>query len=104
MKDKSKISALVCVDSARCLWKSTNGKGPLDILWELKQLYDNDDKVTISPCRCIFGCTYGPRVDLINHDTKEKNLYGSIQGIFEISVRGKVTINQLPQDLNKLIG
>ena len=103
MKNKPKISALICVDPARCLRKTVDNKTPLDILWDLKQAFDSSDEVNVTPRKCIFGCTYGPRMDVINHETKEKTVYGSIDGKVEISVRGIVDMNKIPNNPQDLI-
>lgn len=103
MNNKPKISALVCIDPSRCLQKRIDNKTPLDILWDLKNQFKEQDNIKVTPCKCIFGCTYGPRVDIINHETKEKTLYGSINGTVNISVRGKVEMNKIPSDPNDLI-
>ena len=103
MENKPKISALICVDPARCLWKKIDNKTPLDILWELKQAFDSSENVNVTACKCIFGCTYGPRMDIINHETKEKTIYGSIDGEVEISVRGVVNMNKIPNNPQDLL-
>ena len=102
MNNKPKISALVCVDPARCLWKTIEGKTPLDLAWELKQQFGSSKDINTTPCKCIFGCTYGPRIDIINHETKEKTLYGSVNKKVEISVRGIVAMNKIPKNVNEL--
>ena len=63
--------------------------------------HDLAGRVQATPCRCIFGCTYGPRIDVINRATGEKILYGSVEAQVYISVRGRVDMNQIP---NGLIG
>ena len=57
------------------------------------------DRVQATPCRCIFGCTYGPRIDVINRATGEKVLYGSLEAPVVISVRGRVDMKKIPDQL-----
>jgi len=61
-----------------------------------------EDRVQATPCRCIFGCTYGPRIDIINRATGEKLLYGSVEGRVNISVRGRVDMKRIPENLIEL--
>lgn len=60
-------------------------------------------RVKATPCQCIFGCTYGPRFDVFNRSTGEKTLYGTVSGPVTISVRGRVTMERIPENLQDLI-
>ena len=60
-------------------------------------------RVQATPCRCIFGCTYGPRIDVINRATGEKILYGSVEAPVNISVRGRVDMKKIPEGLFELV-
>ena len=61
------------------------------------------DRVQATPCRCIFGCTYGPRIDVINRATGEKILYGSVEATVNISVRGRVDMKKIPEGMIELV-
>ena len=99
------LNIIVCVDPRRCLALGYRGRNSMDILRSIQELAREDgleDRVKATPCRCIFGCTYGPRIDVINRATGEKTLYGSVGGPVEISVRGRVNMEQIPGDLRGL--
>ncbi len=74
------LNVIVCVDPRRCLSQRYNGLNGADLLGDLQTLVSEqglDDQVQVTPCRCIFGCTYGPRVDVIRRWSGETRLYGS---------------------------
>ncbi len=62
-----------------------------------------EERVRVSPCQCIFGCTYGPRADVIRRWDGNKRLYGSVSGRVTISVRGRVDMNAIPVDLSDML-
>jgi hypothetical protein len=100
------LNIIVCVDPRRCLALKSKGRNSLELLREIGGLVGEqglDDQVKATPCQCIFGCTYGPRIDVINRRTGEKILYGAVSGPVNISVRGKVTMERIPNDLQDLI-
>lgn len=99
---KSELNIIVCVDPQRCLALKHQGRDSLELLQSIReQLGEHglEDRVRATPCRCIFGCTYGPRIDVINRTTGEKTLYGSVEATVDISVRGRVNLKQLPREL-----
>ena len=102
---KSELNIIVCVDPRRCLNLKYRGRNSGQLLQDIQeQVRDQglDDRVQATPCRCIFGCTYGPRIDVINRATGEKILYGSVEAPVYISVRGRVDLKQIPEGLIEL--
>ena len=66
---KRDLNIIVCVDPVRCLSLEYQGKNSETLLREIQeQVKDQglEDRVQATPCRCIFGCTFGPRIDIIN--------------------------------------
>ena len=51
----------------------------------------------------MFGCTYGPRIDVAQHWSGEKLLYGIIDANVLIARRGQVGFTRIPNDLSRLI-
>lgn len=102
---KRELNIIVCVDPQRCLTLEYQGRNSERLLQEIQdQIRDQGmaDRVQATPCRCIFGCTYGPRIDVINRVTGEKILYGSVDAPVNISVRGRVDMNRIPDHLIEL--
>ena len=100
------LNIIVCVDPRRCLSLRIKGRNSLELLQELRDLVIDQGltgQVKSTPCQCIFGCTYGPRIDVINRDTGKKTLYGAVSGPVSISVRGKVAMKEIPDNLQDLI-
>lgn len=100
------LNIIVCVDPRRCLSQLCEGRNGADILRELRASVTKEglvDQVQVTPCRCIFGCTYGPRIDVIQKWSGEKLLYGSIEGQALISHRGRVRFSKIPPDLGEII-
>mgnify|MGYP001082798222 CR=1 len=100
------LNIIVCVDPRRCLALRYNGRSSLELLREIGDLVGEQGlggQVRATPCQCIFGCTYGPRLDVINRGTGEKTLYGAVSGPVTISVRGRVSMERIPDDLQDLI-
>ena len=82
------------------------GRNGRELLQEIQdQVRDHGlaDRVQATPCRCIFGCTYGPRIDVINRATGEKILYGSVEATVNISVRGRVDMKKIPEGMIELV-
>ena len=100
------LNIIVCVDPRRCLQQYIHGRNGEQLLADLQQFARQEgmeDRVQVTPCRCIFGCTYGPRVDVARRWAGEKRLYGSVQGKAAISRRGAVEFSEIPPDLLDLI-
>lgn len=62
-----------------------------------------EERVSVTECQCIFGCTYGPRADLIRRWDGQKRLYGSVSGPVTISVRGRVDMQAIPERLADIL-
>ena len=62
-----------------------------------------EETVQVTPCRCIFGCTYGPRIDLVQRRSGEKVLYGIGTGEVTITRRGMVSLREIPADLAEMV-
>ena len=102
----ARLNIIVCVDARRCLALNFRGRNSLELLQDLQDQVETEglaERVVATPCQCIFGCTYGPRIDVINRDTRRKTLYGAVTGAVSISVRGRVQLEQIPEDLRQLI-
>lgn len=102
---KPDLNIIVCVDPQRCLTLKYQGRNSGTLLQEIQdQVRDQGlaERVQATPCRCIFGCTYGPRIDVINRATGEKVLYGSVEAPVIISVRGRVDMKKIPDHLIEL--
>jgi predicted metal-binding protein len=100
------VNVIVCTDPSRCLKRYSHGRNGDQLLEELQQLVSQhrlQDQVQVTPCRCIFGCTYGPRIDVARRWSGEKVLYGTAQGQASISRRGTVRFSEIPEDLLDLI-
>jgi hypothetical protein len=100
------LNIIVCVDRRKCLNAKAGGlNGPV-LLEELRASVEDSglqDQVQVTPCRCILGCTYGPRIDVAQRWSGEKVLYGTTEGRVTISIRGRVTFSRIPEDLASLI-
>jgi hypothetical protein len=97
------LNIIVCVNPRRCLLQHSYGRSSDDLLRGLRQVVRNqrlEEQVQVNPCRCIFGCTYGPRIDVARRWSGEKVLYGTIEGEATISRRGRV---EILEDLSRLI-
>ena len=83
-----------------------NGRNGSQLLAELQQAARDPslaDQVQVTQCQCIFGCTYGPRIDVARRWSGEKAIYGSIEGDAYITLRGVVRFAQIPEALSDLI-
>ena len=102
---KPDLNIIVCVDPQRCLTLEFGGRDSRELLQEIQDQVSGHGlagRVQATPCRCIFGCTYGPRIDVINRATGEKLLYGSVEASVYISVRGRVNMKKIPDSLFEL--
>lgn len=103
---KPDLNIIVCVDPQRCLMLEYRGRNAEKLLQEIRdqvRAHGLADRVQATPCRCIFGCTYGPRIDVINRATGEKILYGSVEATVNISVRGRVDMKKIPEGMIELV-
>ena len=62
-----------------------------------------EEAVQVTPCLCIFGCTYGPRIDLAQRWSGEKVLYGIGNGKVSITRRGEVNLWEIPPSLPEMV-
>lgn len=100
------VNIIVCTDPARCLHRSSHGRNAEQLLQELQHAVDQhrlQEQVQVTACRCIFGCTYGPRIDVARRWSGEKLLYGTVQGQADITRRGAVRFSKIPEDLLDLL-
>ena len=99
------LNIIVCVDPRVCGhpgFPGVNGYELLDGLDETVREHGLEERVSVTECQCIFGCTYGPRADVIRRWDGQKLLYGSVSGSVTISVRGSVDMNAIPNDLSDM--
>ena len=100
------LNIIVCVDPSKCLFQQSHGRNGMQLFQALRQGVrerELGNRVQVTPCRCIFGCTYGPRVDVARRWAGDKVLYGTIQGEVTISRRGRVIFSEIPEDVLDLI-
>ncbi len=100
------LNIIVCVDARKCLWAESYGRSGEELLAELRRAVDDEDleeAVQVTPCYCIFGCTYGPRIDLVQGWSGEKILYGIGTGEVTITRRGKVSLREIPPNLSEMV-
>ena len=100
------LNIIVCVDSRKCLWAESYGRSGGDLLAELRHAVNEEgleEAVQVTPCYCIFGCTYGPRIDLVRRWSGEKVLYGIGTGEVAITRRGKVSLREIPPNLSEMV-
>ena len=100
------LNIIVCVDPRECLRKRSHGRNGADLLRELRETVDRQGlahRVQVTPCRCIFGCTYGPRMDVVRRWSNEKLLYGTVEGEATITRRGRVRFSQIPESADQLV-
>ena len=102
----TKRNIIVCTDPRRCAWIESYGRNGVELFRSIVnavEAMEMDNQVMVTPCSCIFGCTYGPRIDLIDRETGEKTLYGIGTGEVTITRRGRVSLNEIPEDLSEMI-
>ncbi len=101
------LNVIVCTDPRRCGYlRDDAGRNGGELLAALQESVEADgltDRVQVSRCRCIFGCTYGPRIDVARPKGGGKVLYGVVEGRAVISRRGAVDFRRIPAELGRLI-
>ena len=100
------LNIIVCVDARKCLWAESYGRSGGELLAELRHAVDDEgleEAVQVTPCYCIFGCTYGPRIDLVQRWSGQKILYGIGTGEVSITRRGKVSLREIPPSLPEMV-
>ena len=100
------VNVIVCTDLRHCAYLQNNGRTGLQLLAELQQAALDPslgDQVQVTQCQCIFGCTYGPRIDVARRWSGEKVIYGSIEGDAYITLRGVVKFAKIPEALGDLL-
>ena len=98
----SELNIIVCVDQRQCAHLRSNGRNGPELLEELRAAIEDHglkERVQVTHCRCIFGCTYGPRIDVAKRWSGEKALYGTMEGEVTISIRGRVKMSKIPAEL-----
>ncbi len=96
------LNIIVCVDKRRCLSAEFDGRNGPALLEDLRSTvkeYGLKDRVQVTACHCILGCTYGPRIDVARRWSGEKILYGITDREVTISIRGRVTMLKIPTEL-----
>ena len=74
------LNVIVCLDRRHCLNATYDGRNGPALLEELRAYVEEsglEEQVQVTPCRCILGCTYGPRIDVAQRWSGEKRLYGA---------------------------
>ena len=100
------LNIIVCVDPRKCRFVCSKGRNGAELFQELSSAVRDQglqDAVQVTPCRCIFGCTYGPRIDLARRWSGEKVLYGAIDGEATITRRGTVRFREIPKEISRII-
>jgi len=104
--NRLELNIIVCVDARKCLWAESYGRSGGDLLAALRRTVDEEglkETVQVTPCFCIFGCTYGPRIDLAQRWSGKKILYGIGTGEVSITRRGAVSLREIPPDLREMV-
>ncbi len=105
-KPRPDLNVIVCVDPRKCLYARSQGRSGAELLQELQVVARElgvQDAVQVTPCRRIFGCTYGPRINVAKRWSGEKVLYGSINGEATITRRGTVRFRKIPHQISRVI-
>ena len=100
------LSIIVCLDPRECLRKQSHGRNGADLFREVREAVEQEglsERVHVTPCRCIFGCTYGPRMDVVQRWSGEKLLYGSIEGEATRTRRGRGAFSMIPESVSQLL-
>jgi predicted metal-binding protein len=101
------LHIVVCTDPRRCAHQQDDaGRDGGELFTALTETVQDNEltaRVQVSHCRCIFGCTYGPRIDVAPRNGGGKVLYGSVEGRAVISRRGAVDFHRIPNELSRLI-
>ncbi len=96
------LNIIVCVDKRRCMNAGSYGRNGPALLEEMRisvKEYGLKDRVQVTACNCILGCTYGPRIDVARRWSGEKVLYGITDREVTISIRGRVRMLKIPAEL-----
>ena len=99
---KPELNIIVCVDQRKCRHMRSNGLDGPQLLAALERVVEDhalNDRVKVTHCQCILGCTYGPRIDVAKRWAGEKSLYGTMEGKVTISIRGRVKMSKIPAAL-----
>ncbi len=99
---KPDLNIIVCVDRRKCMHLRSNGRTGLELLEELQaavEAHELKERVQVTHCQCILGCTYGPRIDVSRRWSGGKVLYGTVDGEVTISIRGRVKMSEVPAKL-----
>ena len=100
------LNVIVCVDPRKCLFARSQAGSGAELYQDLQSAVREQgfqDAVQVTPCRCIFGCTYGPRIDVAKRWSGEKVLYGTIDGEATITRRGTVRFREIPYEISRVI-
>ena len=100
------LNIIVCTDRRRCSDLESDGRNGAALLQGLRSVvreHGLESRVQVTSCRCIFGCTYGPRIDVARRWSGEKALYGTTEGEVTISIRGTVKMLKIPAELLDLV-
>ncbi len=100
------LNIIVCIDPRKCMFVQSKGRNGVELFQELSAAVQEQglqDAVQVTPCRCIFGCTYGPRIDVAKRWSGEKVLYGSTEGEATITRRGTVRFREIPGEISRII-
>ncbi len=100
------LNIIVCVDKRRCMTAESYGRNSAALLAGLRRSvreHGLEGRIQVTRCYCIFGCTYGPRIDVSRRWCGDKVLYGTKEGEVTISVRGTVKMLKVPEDLLELV-
>ena len=96
------LNIIVCVDKRKCMNAGSGGRNGPALLEELANSiteFGLRDRVQVTACQCILGCTYGPRIDVAKRWSGDKVLYGITDREVTISIRGRVRMAKIPTEL-----
>lgn len=102
---RPEVNVVVCTDEYGCGRWYHRGRNAQAVLDDIRSaaVALNDDRVQVTTSRCILGCTYGPRFDVVRRWSGEKALYGSIEGEATVTRRGRVGFAAIPDDLSQVL-
>lgn len=102
---RPEVNVVVCTDEYGCGRWYHRGRNAQAVLDDIRSAAAglNDDRVQVTTSRCILGCTYGPRFDVVRRWSGEKALYGSIEGEATVTRRGRVGFAAIPDDLSQVL-
>ena len=96
------LNIIVCIDKRKCMNAGFDGRNGPAFFEDLRRSVKDfglKDRVQVTACHCILGCTYGPRIDVARRWSGEKVLYGITDREVTISIRGRVRMLKLPTEL-----